>query len=93
MEALVELSRDETAYIYAHAKAVPLVESALRAVAVKGSGYPPPTEARVVLIDGPVAVFIHEAGEWEILEAFRRLERLVEVAAKQLGEAAGKDAP
>lgn len=44
----------------------------------------PPMEARVVLIDGPVAVYIHEAPREAILEAYKRLERLVNVAAKDL---------
>ena len=43
-----------------------------------------PSEARVVLIDGPVAVFVHEATEAEILDAYENLKALVEVAARQL---------
>ncbi len=43
-----------------------------------------PAEARVVLVDGPVAVFVHEATESAILDAYANLKALVEVAAKQL---------
>ncbi len=43
-----------------------------------------PSEARVVLVDGPVAIFIHDASASAILEAYTRLGRLVEVAAQQL---------
>lgn len=44
--------------------------------------YPP--DARVCLIDGPVGVYIHEASEAEILQAYERLGKLVAVAAKGL---------
>lgn len=43
-----------------------------------------PTEARCVFVDGPVAVYIHEAPKEEILAAYARLERIVQVAAKNL---------
>lgn len=43
-----------------------------------------PFDARVVLIDGPVAVFLHEANEQTILDAFDNLRSLVAVAAQQL---------
>lgn len=43
-----------------------------------------PLEARCVFIDGPVAVYISEAPGAEILEAYNRLARMVEVAARQL---------
>ena len=43
-----------------------------------------PLQARVVLVDGPVAVFVHEATESAILDAYANLKALVEVAAKQL---------
>lgn len=43
--------------------------------------YPPPFEARTLFIDGPVAVTIHEAPVWEILDAYDRLYRLVYTAA------------
>ena len=44
----------------------------------------PPFDARCVFIDGPVAVYISEAPEQEIRDAYIRLERLVKVAASQL---------
>ena len=44
----------------------------------------PPFNARCVFIDGPVAVYISEAPEQEIRDAYTRLERLVDVAASQL---------
>jgi len=47
---------------------------------------PAPADARVVLIDGPVAVFIQEASKDAILEAYERLGRLVAVAAEQLNK-------
>jgi hypothetical protein len=43
-----------------------------------------PLKARCVFIDGPVAVFLHEAPEHEILMAYERLKRMVDVAASQL---------
>ena len=43
-----------------------------------------PFDARVVLIDGPVSVFIHEAPERAILDAYANLKAVIEVAAKQL---------
>lgn len=46
--------------------------------------YPPPLEARTAFVDGPISVFIHQAPEAEILEAFARLSRLVPVAARLL---------
>lgn len=49
--------------------------------------YPPPLEARVVLIDGPLSLFLHPAPEQEILDALVRLTRLARVAATQLDTA------
>ncbi len=46
----------------------------------------PPMEARCVFIDGPVAVYLHEASEAELLACYERLGRLVAVAAKQLSK-------
>jgi len=43
-----------------------------------------PFDARCVFIDGPVAVFIHEADKQTILDAYANLRAVVEVAAKQL---------
>lgn len=40
--------------------------------------------ARLVFIDGPIAVYVSEASEQEILDAFSRCGRYVAVAAKQL---------
>lgn len=41
-------------------------------------------EARCVFIDGPVAVYVSEASGTEILLAYARLARLVQVAADTL---------
>jgi hypothetical protein len=46
-----------------------------------------PTEARCVFVDGPVAVYVHDAPG--VLEAFDRLRKLVEVADTQLSKKAG----
>ena len=46
-----------------------------------------PLQARVVLIDGPGAVFLHQAPEKELREAYSRLGALVNAACTQLGEA------
>ena len=43
-----------------------------------------PTEARCVFVDGPVAVFVHEAPEQTILDAYDNLRGVIEVAARQL---------
>ena len=43
-----------------------------------------PFDARCVLIDGPVALFIHEAPTQTILDAYERLGRLAALAAQQL---------
>lgn len=43
-----------------------------------------PFDARCVFIDGPVAVFIHEAPESVILDAYANLRAVIEVAAQQL---------
>ena len=43
-----------------------------------------PFDARCVFIDGPVAVYVHEADEQAILDAYDNLRRVVEVAARQL---------
>ena len=43
-----------------------------------------PFDARCVFVDGPVAVFIHEAPESVILDAYANLRAVVEVAAQQL---------
>ena len=43
-----------------------------------------PFDARCVFIDGPVAVFIHEADEERILDAYTNLRAVIEVAARQL---------
>ena len=43
----------------------------------------PPHEARVVLVDGPVSIFLHEAPEAEINASIDRLMDLVEVAIWQ----------
>lgn len=43
-----------------------------------------PFDARCVFVDGPVAVFIHEAPESVILDAYVNLRAVVEVAAQQL---------
>ena len=43
----------------------------------------PPMEARCVFIDGPVAVYVSEASEEAILEAYTRLGKLVQIAAGQ----------
>ena len=43
----------------------------------------PPHEARVVLADGPVSIFLHEASEEEIHASIERLMALVEVAIWQ----------
>lgn len=40
--------------------------------------------ARCVFIDGPIAVYVSEASTAEILEAYERLRRAVEIAAGQL---------
>lgn len=46
-----------------------------------------PLQARVMLVDGPVAVFLHQASERELREAYSRLGSLVNAACTQLGEA------
>jgi hypothetical protein len=43
-----------------------------------------PFDARCVFVDGPVAVFIHEAPESVILDAYANLRAVIEVAAQQL---------
>jgi hypothetical protein len=43
-----------------------------------------PLEARVVLIDGPVAVYIHEAPTRELVDAIARLNRLLTIAVLEL---------
>lgn len=43
-----------------------------------------PFDARCVFVDGPVAIFVHEAPSQVILEAYARLGRVVEIAAQQL---------
>lgn len=48
--------------------------------------YPPPLESRLAFIDGPVAIFIHDAPVAEIGAALERLRRLVAVATLQLAE-------
>ena len=45
-----------------------------------------PMEANVVLIDGPVAVYIHDADEQTILNAYERLGRLLRIAASSLNQ-------
>ena len=47
----------------------------------------PPHLARTLFIDGPVSVSVHEAPYGEIVAAYERLGKLVEVAAKVLNEA------
>lgn len=47
--------------------------------------YPPPFEARCLFIDGPVAIYIHEAPLSEIMNAYDRLGKLVALAAGQFG--------
>lgn len=46
-------------------------------------------EARCVFIDGPVAVYLHDAPD--MLEAFDRLRKLVEVASKRFSEEQKQD--
>lgn len=43
-----------------------------------------PSDARCAFIDGPVAIFIHEAPEQTILDAYDNLRDVIEVAARQL---------
>lgn len=45
-----------------------------------------PMEARCCFVDGPVAVYVHEAPALEILEAYERLARMIAVAAEQLNQ-------
>lgn len=40
---------------------------------------------RVFLVDGPLALYIYEGTEEEIIAAYQRLERAVKVAAAQIG--------
>lgn len=52
-----------------------------------------PTDARVVLIDGPVALFIHDAESGvSILQSLARLTKLALVAAQQLDAEKAKHA-
>jgi len=46
-----------------------------------------PLQARVMLVDGPVAVCLHQASEQELLDAFKRLQRLVGIAVVELAAA------
>lgn len=50
-----------------------------------------PLQARVVLVDGPVAVFLHQASEQELHDAFKRLQRLFGIAAVELDAARKKE--
>jgi hypothetical protein len=43
-----------------------------------------PFDARCVFVDGPVAVFVHEAAQQDILDSYARIARYVAVAAEQL---------
>ena len=45
-----------------------------------------PLEARCVFIDGPVAVYVSEAAEEEILRAYTNLGKVVAVAARLLND-------
>ena len=47
----------------------------------------PPHEARVVFVDGPVAIYLHEASKEELEAALARIRTLVGVALPQLVEA------
>lgn len=46
-----------------------------------------PLQARVMLVDGPVAIFLHQASERDLREAYARLGALVNVACTELGKA------
>jgi len=46
-----------------------------------------PLQARVVLVDGPVAVFLHQAPQAELRAALMRLQKAVDVACIELGRA------
>ena len=46
----------------------------------------PPSEARCVFIDGPVAIYVSQASREAIIDAYANLGRCVRVAALQLGE-------
>jgi hypothetical protein len=51
-----------------------------------------PSEARVVLIDGPVAVFLHQAPQTELRAALMRLQKVVDTAVIELGAAHEQEA-
>lgn len=48
-------------------------------------------EAHVVLVDGPVAIYLHKASEQELHDAFKRLQRLFGIAAVELDAARKKE--
>lgn len=50
-----------------------------------------PLKARVMLVDGPVSLFLHQASEQELHDAFKRLQRLFGVAAAELEAARKKE--
>lgn len=50
-----------------------------------------PMDARCVFVVGPVAVFINQAPQAEILEAYAEIEKYVRIAAEQLGAAHNKE--
>jgi len=52
-----------------------------------------PMEGRCCFVDGPVAVYVHEAPALDILEAYARLARMVAIAAEQLNPGAGECTP
>lgn len=43
-----------------------------------------PLEARTVFVDGPVAIYIHDAPHTDVSEAFLRLRRLVDLRVAML---------
>lgn len=46
-----------------------------------------PLQARVMLVDGPVAVFLHQAPQTELRAALMRLQKMVDAACTELGRA------